>query len=66
MFDAPVHQAGAFFVRGWQDLPPLVRPGKEVMPSSQYVVFVRPVTAPVDSGRSPRIGEGASDALISR
>ena len=37
---------------------------KEVMLSSQYVVFVRPVT--VDSDRSPRIGEGASDALESK
>ena len=49
------NRTGAFFVRGRQDPAAAGSPfRKEVMPSSQYVVFVRPVT--VDSDRSPRIG----------
>ena len=60
------NRTGAFFVRGWQDLAAAGSPWrKEVMPSSQYVVFVRPVTVATVTVH-PASGEGASDALVSR
>ena len=39
---------------------------KEEMPSSQYVVFVRPVTVQSTVTVHPALGEGASDAFLSR